>query len=76
MGKLKWYWDYDKKCLFASSRFHDDGDPFWYYIKQLPSRYGYPVFELSGTAELVPKSKMLFTLAGAIRAANKIEEGT
>ncbi len=74
MNKLIWDWDYEKNCLFASSRFHDDGDPFWYYIKQLPSGYGRFLFKLYGTLELVPKVRYFDTLAGAIRASNRIEE--
>ncbi len=64
-----WNWDKEEKWFFAASRYHDDGDPFWYYIKK--KWFGY---ELSGTLELVPKPKRFISLRRAIDYANKIEE--
>lgn len=65
---LNWEWDDKKKEMIAPSRYHSDGSPFFYRIKQVGTNV-----VLSADHELLPRSRCYRYLARAVAEANRIE---
>jgi hypothetical protein len=65
---MVWNWDEINGRFFCFSRYHDDGVPFEYNISPT-----WLFFKVTGTKELVPKTRFYFSLRRAIEWVKKQE---